>query len=87
MESIKFTTATKAYRKAGAIDTNPNVIGYHFINTGACLCYINDIPLYPSSVFDTVYYGMQDKSIYNIQFDTTTTPQPQTEVTVITFSK
>jgi len=68
-ELTKFTTNTKTYTKAGAIEKNPSVLGYHFVNTGSIICFINNLPLYPSGVLDTMYANYKDTSLYNIRFD------------------
>jgi hypothetical protein len=84
---VEFTTDTKTYNQAGAIVREPQALGYHFVNTGSCIVYINNLPLYPSGVFDTMYIGCKDKSTYNIRFDATVTPIPNPELTVITFNQ
>lgn len=83
---IKFTTDTKQYRQAGAIIREKQTLGYHFVNTGSVICYINNLPLYPSGVFDTMLIGYKDTSLYNIRFDISTLPA-NTELTVITFNQ
>ena len=70
-ELLKFTTNTRFYNKAGAIERDPCDIGYHFVNTGSVIVFINSLPLYPSGVLDTMYAGYKDESLYNIKFDTT----------------
>lgn len=82
---VEFTTDTKTYNKAGALIKEPNALGYHFINTGGCIVYINNLPIYPSGVLDTMYSGYSDKSTYNIRFDATSLINP--ELTVITYNK
>lgn len=66
---INFTTDTKIYTEAGAIVREPNTLGFHFVNTGNNIVFINNLPIYPSGVFDTMYYGMKDVSKYYIRFD------------------
>ena len=63
---VEFTTDTKTYTKAGAITRELTALGYHFVNTGGCIVCINNLPLYPSGVLDTMYIGCKDKSLYNI---------------------
>jgi hypothetical protein len=82
---VEFTTDTKTYTKAGAITRELTALGYHFVNTGGCIVYINNLPLYPSGVLDTMYIGCKDKSLYNIRFDATSLVNP--ELTVITFNQ
>jgi hypothetical protein len=82
---LKFTTNTKTYNKAGAIERDINDLGFHFINTGGVLCFINNIPLYPSGVLDTMYAGYMDTSLYNVKFDTSAGTNP--ELTVLTFTQ
>lgn len=84
---VNFTTDVKAYQTAGDIFRNEDVLGYHIVNTGSCLVFINNFPLYPSGVLDTMLIGYRDKSKYTIRFDQTVQPVPNPEVTVITFSK
>lgn len=83
---LRFTTDTKQYRQAGAIIKEKDTLGYHFVNTGSVICFINNLPLYPSGVFDTMITGYKDVSLYNIRFDLTTLPA-NTELTVITFNQ
>jgi len=66
---VKFTTNTKTYNKAGSIEKNDSVLGYHFVNTGSIICFVNNLPLYPSGVLDTMYANYKDRSLYNIRFD------------------
>jgi hypothetical protein len=80
----EFTTDFKTYSKAGDIFRDDNVLGYHIVNTGNCVAYINNFPLWPSGVLDTMFQGYKDKSKYNIRFDNTTPVNP--EITVITFN-
>jgi hypothetical protein len=82
---VEFTTDTKTYTQAGAITREPTALGYHFVNTGGCIVFINNLPLYPSGVLDTMYIGCKDKSLYNIRFDATSLVNP--ELTVITFNQ
>ena len=86
-EFVNFTTDVKAYQTAGDIFRNEDVLGYHIVNTGSCLVFINNFPLYPSGVLDTMLIGYRDKSKYTIRFDQSVQPVPNPEVTVITFSK
>lgn len=81
---VEFDTNFKSYREAGAIIRDENTIGYHIVNTGDCMAYVNNFPLYPSGVLDTMYSGYQDKSLYNIKFDVAGV---NPEITVITFNK
>ena len=80
----EFTTDFKTYSKAGDIFRDENILGYHIVNTGNCVAYINNFPLWPSGVLDTMFYGYKDKSKYTIRFDNTTPVNP--EITVITFN-
>ena len=84
---VEFTTDTKTYNLAGALVKEPTALGYHFVNTGSCIIYINNLPLYHSGVLDTMYSGYQDKSTYNIRFDASVLPIPNPELTVITYNK
>jgi hypothetical protein len=86
-EFVNFTTDVKSYRQAGDIFRDENVLGYHICNTGGCIVFINNFPLYPSGVLDTMLIGYKDKSKYTIRFDTSVIPIPNPEITVITFSK
>lgn len=81
---VPFDTSFKSYRQAGAIIRDESTIGYHIVNTGDCMAYVNNFPLYPSGVLDTMYSGYQDKSLYNIKFDV---GGVNPELTVITFNK
>jgi hypothetical protein len=81
----QFTTDFKTYSVAGDIFRDNNVLGYHIVNTGNCVAYINNFPLWPSGVLDTMFITYQDKSKYTIRFDNTTPVNP--EITVITFNK
>lgn len=83
---IKFTTSTKVYTEAGVVERDPNTLGFHFVNTGAVIVYINNLPIYPSGVFDTMYSGYKDVSKYSFKFDTTI-PGSNTELTTITFNQ
>jgi len=83
---VNFTTDTKIYRQAGAIVRENETLGFHFCNTGSVICFINNLPLYPSGVFDTMYIGCKDVSLYNIRFDLSTTPA-NTELTVVSFNQ
>ena len=74
---LKFTTNTKTYLQSGAIERNENVLGYHFINIGGAPVFINNLPLYPSNVLDTMYAGYQDTCTYNIRFDLTLSADAQ----------
>jgi hypothetical protein len=80
----EFTTDFKTYSKAGDIFRDDNILGYHIVNTGNCVAYINNFPLWPSGVLDTMFQGYKDKSKYTIRFDNTTPVNP--EITVITFN-
>ena len=82
---VNFTTDVKTYQRAGDIFRDDNVLGYHIVNTGNTLVYINNFPLYPSGVLDTMLVGYKDNSKYTIRFDSASTINP--EVTVITFNK
>lgn len=84
---VEFTTDTKTYNQAGAIVREPNALGYHFVNTGSTIVYINNFVLYPSGVLDTMYVGCKDKSIYNIRFDASVQPIVNPELTIITFNQ
>jgi hypothetical protein len=84
-ELLNFTTNVKTYNAAGAIERNESDLGYHFINTGSVLCFINNIPLYPSGVLDTMYAGYADTSLYNVKFDLTAGTNP--ELTVLSFTQ
>lgn len=84
---VEFTTDVKTYNKAGDIFKDDNVLGYHICNTGSCIVFINQFPLYPSGVLDTMLIGYKDKSKYTIRFDTSVIPVPNPEITVITFNK
>jgi hypothetical protein len=80
----EFTTDFKTYSTAGDIFRDDNILGYHIVNTGNCVAYINNFPLWPSGVLDTMFQGYKDKSKYTIRFDNTTPVNP--EITVITFN-
>jgi hypothetical protein len=82
---VEFTTDFKTYSIAGDIFKDENVLGYHIVNTGNCVAYINNFPLWPSGVLDTMLIGYKDKSKYTIRFDTASPINP--EITVITFNK
>jgi hypothetical protein len=82
---VEFTTDFKTYSIAGDIFKDENVLGYHIVNTGNCVAYINNFPLYPSGVLDTMLIGYKDKSKYTIRFDNVVPVNP--EITVITFNK
>jgi hypothetical protein len=84
---VEFTTDTKTYNAAGAIVREPTALGFHFVNTGSTIVYINNLPLYPSGVFDTMFMGYKDKSLYNIKFDSSVQPIVNPELTVITFNQ
>lgn len=84
---LEFTTDVKTYNQPGAIITEKTAIGFHFVNTGSVIVFINNFPLYPSGVLDTMYIGCKDKSKYNIRFDTSVVPIPNPELTVITFNQ
>lgn len=84
-ELLKFTTNVRTYKQAGAIERSSEDLGYHFINTGSVLCFVNNIPLYPSGVLDTMYAGYKDESLYNVKFDIGTGLEP--ELTVLTFTQ
>ena len=84
---LEFTTDVKAYTQSGDIIRDESTLGYNIVNTGACLAYINNFPLYPSGVLDTMLIGYKDKSKYTIRFDTSISPPPNPEITVITYSK
>lgn len=83
---VKFTTDTKTYNKAGAIVRENTALGYHFVNTGSTICFINNLALYPSGVWDTMYSGYIDVSLYNISFDSSIQPIVNPELTVITYN-
>jgi len=82
---LEFDTNTKTYTTAGKIEKNPNDLGYHFVNTGSVIVYINNLPLYPSGVLDTMYAGYKDTSLYSIKFDTTA--GTNTQLLVFTYSQ
>jgi hypothetical protein len=84
-ELLNFTTNTKIYNQAGKIEQNKDDIGYHFVNTGSVICYVNSLPLYPSGVLDTMYAGYKDNSLYTIKFDTTA--GTNTELLVLTYTQ
>ena len=86
-EFVNFTTDVKTYTFSGDIFRDENVLGYHIVNTGSCIAYINNFPLYPSGILDTMLIGYKDRSKYTIRFDTSVTPIPNPEITVITFNK
>ncbi len=81
---VPFDTSFKVYIEAGAILRDEKTIGYHIVNTGNCVAFINNFPLYPSGVLDTLYSGYQDFSLYNVKF---TVGGANPEITVITFNK
>lgn len=82
---VEFTTDFKTYTQAGDIFRDANVLGYHIVNTGNCVAYVNNFPLWPSGVLDTMLIGYKDKSKYTIKFDPLTAVNP--EITVITFNR
>jgi hypothetical protein len=82
---VNFVTDFKTYSIAGDIFKDENVLGYHIVNTGNCVAYINNFPLWPSGVLDTMFIGYKDKSKYTIRFDNVTPVNP--EITVITFNQ
>jgi hypothetical protein len=84
-ELLEFTTNTRFYSQAGAIEKSNDDLGYHFVNTGSVICYINSLPLYPSGVLDTMYAGYKDRSLYNIKFDTAAGTNP--ELLVLTYQQ
>ena len=84
---VEFTTNTKTYTIPGDILREEDTLGYHICNTGSCLAFINNFPLYPSGVLDTMLIGYKDKSKYTIKFDQSVLPLPNPEITVITFNK
>lgn len=81
---VQFDTGFKVYSTPGAISRDENTLGHHIVNTGDCIAYINNFPLYPSGVLDTMYPGYVDKSTYNIRFDI---GGANPEVTVISFNQ
>ena len=83
MKLIEFITDTKTYTQAGGIFTYANTIGFHFINSGNTICYINAMPLYPNGVLDTMIPGFKDCNKYNIRFSAGT----NSELTVLTFNE
>ncbi|MBW7844865.1 MAG: hypothetical protein H3C45_04340 [Bacteroidia bacterium] len=83
-ELVKFDTVTKTYNTNGAIHTDAKVLGYHIVNTGSCIVWVNNLPLYPSGVLDTMYSGYKDASLYNLRFEV---GGINPEVTVITFNQ
>ena len=87
LQLVQFTTSFKTYSQAGAILREPETLGYHFVNTGSVIVYINNFPLYPSGILDTMYSNYQDVSKYSIRFDTGVIPIPNPELTVIMFNK
>jgi len=80
----KYTIDYKTYNQAGKIIRYPSTLGYHFINTGSDVVYINNLPLYPSGVFDTMINNCKDMSDYNIRWNQPTT---NPELSVITFNE
>lgn len=84
---VEFTIDTKTYIAAGAIVREPTALGFHFVNTGSTIVYINNLPLYPSGVLDTMIPGYKDKSLYNIKFDSSVQPIVNPELTVITYNE
>jgi hypothetical protein len=84
-ELLNFSTNTKIYNQAGKIEQNKDDIGYHFVNTGSVICYVNSLPLYPSGVLDTMYAGYKDNSLYTIKFDTAA--GTNTELLVLTYTQ
>lgn len=84
-ELLKFTTNTRFYSQAGAIEKSNDDLGYHFVNTGSVLVFINSLPLYPSGVLDTMYAGYKDESLYNIKFDLAAGSNP--ELLVLTYQQ
>lgn len=85
MSLIKITTESKDYTKAGNIDWSDKAVGYEFYNSGSTLLYINEMPLQPGSVLDTMYSGFQDVTKYRLRFDTTVTPPINPRLTVVTY--
>jgi hypothetical protein len=81
---VPFDTSFRTYRTSGALLRDENTIGYHIVNTGNCIAFVNNFPLYPSGVLDTLYSGYQDFSLYNVKFEV---GGGSPEVTVITFNK
>lgn len=81
---VNFDTTFNSYREASAIETNENVLGFHIVNTGDCVAYINNFPLYPSGVLDTMYSGYSDRSLYRVKFEA---GGVNPEITVITFNQ
>lgn len=86
-ELVKFTTGVKTYNLSGTILREENTLGYHFINTGSVIVFINNIPIYPSGVLDTFYPLSKDISKYTIRFDASVIPIPNPELTVIIFNQ
>ena len=86
-ELLRFAIDVKKYTQAGSIVTEPGAIGYHFVNTGSTIVFINQFPLYPSGILDTMYMGCKDVSKYTIRFDTSVMPIPNPELTIITFNQ
>jgi hypothetical protein len=84
VERTKFTIDTKTYNQAGKVIRYPRTLGFHFINTGSDVVYLNNLPLYPSGVFDTMINNCQDVSDYNIRW---VQPATNPELTVITFNE
>ena len=84
---VEFKTSYKTYNISGAILHEDDTLGYHFINTGDVVVFINNFPLPPSAVLDTMISGYMDKSLYTIRFDTTIQPIPNPELSVITYNK
>lgn len=81
-EAIKFVTDFRTYTQAGKVIRYDTTLGFHFINSGADLVFVNQFPLYPSAVLDTMIAGSQDMSVYQIRFDGSVNP----ELSVITFN-
>jgi len=86
-ELLEFAIDVKKYTTPGPIVTEKTAIGYHFVNTGNTIIFINQFPLYPSGVLDTMYMGCKDVSKYTIRFDTSVLPLVNPELTVITFNQ
>ena len=82
---IEFTTDYKTYSQGGAIERDAQTLGYHFINTGSDICFLNNIPLYPSGVLDTMYIGYKDVSNWNVRWNNSAAINK--ELTVITFKR
>jgi len=87
IELVNFVSSNKTYNKPGTILRQKETIGYHFVNTGDVIVFINGLPLHPSGVWDTMYPGYRDVSLYTIRFDNSILPVVNPELTVIMYSQ